>query len=188
MPDGRTGVRSRDDALAVARAVAESPRLALAGVAGFEGTVGHDRSPATRERVADFLAVRPRHVRRARRCRPADAGGAGRDGRRQRLLRPGDRDADAAARPRGGRGAAQRLLPHPRQRLLRAGLARRRSRSGDGTSSTPRSRCGVVCCPARSQTSHCSTSVVATCPSTWDCRRRCGPRATVSAVRRTACR
>ena len=38
------------------RAVAESPGLALAGVAGFEGTVGHDRSPATRERVAAFLA------------------------------------------------------------------------------------------------------------------------------------
>ena len=54
--DGRTGVRSRGDALAVARAVAESPRLALAGVAGYEGTIGHDRSPATRQRVADFLA------------------------------------------------------------------------------------------------------------------------------------
>jgi D-serine deaminase-like pyridoxal phosphate-dependent protein len=62
-PDGRSGVRSRDDALAVAGAVAESPGLALAGVAGFEGTVGHDRTPATRERVANFLtAVRDTFV------------------------------------------------------------------------------------------------------------------------------
>jgi D-serine dehydratase len=54
--DGRTGVRSRDEALEVARAVAQSPQLELAGVAGYEGTIGHDRSPATRQRVATFLA------------------------------------------------------------------------------------------------------------------------------------
>jgi D-serine dehydratase len=53
---GRTGVRSRDIALEVARAVADAPRLELAGVAGYEGTIGHDRTPATRGRVADFLA------------------------------------------------------------------------------------------------------------------------------------
>jgi D-serine dehydratase len=52
---GRTGVRSRDTAFEVARAVADSPRLELAGVAGYEGTIGHDRTPATRRRVADFL-------------------------------------------------------------------------------------------------------------------------------------
>jgi D-serine dehydratase len=54
--DGRTGVRTREAAMQVARAVADAPRLELAGVAGFEGTVGHDRSPATRDRVAVFLA------------------------------------------------------------------------------------------------------------------------------------
>lgn len=54
--EGRTGARSRETALEVARAVAESPRLALAGVAGYEGTIGHDRNPDTRRRVADFLA------------------------------------------------------------------------------------------------------------------------------------
>lgn len=53
---GRTGVRSRDTALEVARAVADSPRLDLAGVAGYEGTIAHDRTPATRRRVAEFLA------------------------------------------------------------------------------------------------------------------------------------
>jgi D-serine dehydratase len=54
--DGRTGVRTRESALQVARAVADAPGLELAGVAGFEGTIGHDRSPATRDRVAVFLA------------------------------------------------------------------------------------------------------------------------------------
>jgi D-serine deaminase-like pyridoxal phosphate-dependent protein len=49
-------VRTPDTALQVARAVAEAPRLELAGVAGFEGTIGHDRSTATRGRVAAFLA------------------------------------------------------------------------------------------------------------------------------------
>jgi D-serine dehydratase len=53
---GRTGVRSRDNALEVARAVADSPGLDLAGVAGYEGTIAHDRTPATRRRVAEFLA------------------------------------------------------------------------------------------------------------------------------------
>jgi D-serine dehydratase len=52
---GRTGVRSRDIAMDVARAVADAPRLQLAGVAGYEGTIGRDRTPATRRRVADFL-------------------------------------------------------------------------------------------------------------------------------------
>ena len=54
-PDGRTGVRTRDEALEVARAVAAAPQLELAGVAGYEGTIGHDRSPATRQLVAAFL-------------------------------------------------------------------------------------------------------------------------------------
>jgi D-serine dehydratase len=55
--DGRTGARSADTARAVAAAVAESPGLELAGIAGYEGTIGHDRTAATRARVADFLAL-----------------------------------------------------------------------------------------------------------------------------------
>ena len=54
-PAGRTGVRTRDEAVAVAAAVADAG-WQLAGVAGYEGTIGHDRSPETRERVAAFLA------------------------------------------------------------------------------------------------------------------------------------
>ena len=44
------------EALAVARRVAISPNLLLAGVAGYEGTIGHDREPATLEEVRRYLA------------------------------------------------------------------------------------------------------------------------------------
>jgi len=53
--EGRTGVRSLETAREVAYAVAGSSRLELVGVAGYEGTIGHDRTPATRQRVTDFL-------------------------------------------------------------------------------------------------------------------------------------
>ena len=37
--DGRTGCRTRAEALAVAAAVGRAPRLELAGVAGYEGSL-----------------------------------------------------------------------------------------------------------------------------------------------------
>jgi D-serine deaminase-like pyridoxal phosphate-dependent protein len=43
----RAGCRTDEQALAVAEAVAASPRLVLTGVEGFEGTLGADREPAT---------------------------------------------------------------------------------------------------------------------------------------------
>lgn len=52
---GRTGARSPGEAVAVARAVARSRSLRLAGVAGYEGTVGADREPATLAAVDRFL-------------------------------------------------------------------------------------------------------------------------------------
>lgn len=51
---GRTGCRSVAQALAVARAAAASDRLSLAGVAGYEGSVGHDRAAQTLAAVAAF--------------------------------------------------------------------------------------------------------------------------------------
>ncbi|MEV2275238.1 alanine racemase [Nocardiopsis sp. NPDC049922] len=42
VPGGRTGCRTREDLLAVARAVAAAPGLDLAGVAGYEGPLGDD--------------------------------------------------------------------------------------------------------------------------------------------------
>lgn len=51
----RAGCRTDEEALAVAEAVAASPRLALAGVEGYEGTLGADRTPATLAAVDAML-------------------------------------------------------------------------------------------------------------------------------------
>ncbi|RXZ72255.1 alanine racemase [Agromyces albus] len=64
---GRTGARSLDEAVGVAQRIAASRSLRLAGVAGYEGSLGHDRSPAALAAVRDYLgdllelraAVRP---------------------------------------------------------------------------------------------------------------------------------
>jgi D-serine deaminase-like pyridoxal phosphate-dependent protein len=52
---GRTGARSVDDAVAVARAVAASPYLRLAGIAGYEGALAHTTSPESLETVRGYL-------------------------------------------------------------------------------------------------------------------------------------
>ncbi|MBO1737671.1 alanine racemase [Leifsonia sp. TF02-11] len=52
---GRTGARGVEAALAVASAVAASPRLRLAGVAGYEGALAHDASPESLAHVGDYL-------------------------------------------------------------------------------------------------------------------------------------
>jgi D-serine deaminase-like pyridoxal phosphate-dependent protein len=52
---GRTGCRSVAEAVEVARTVASRPQLALAGVAGYEGTLCDDRSDACIGRVDAFL-------------------------------------------------------------------------------------------------------------------------------------
>ncbi len=53
-PGGRAGCRSVDDAVIVAKAAAAAPALRLAGVAGYEGVIGHDDSAATLAAVAEF--------------------------------------------------------------------------------------------------------------------------------------
>lgn len=52
---GRTGARSVEVGLAVASAVRASPVLRLVGVGGYEGSLGHDRSPAAIAAVSDYL-------------------------------------------------------------------------------------------------------------------------------------
>jgi D-serine deaminase-like pyridoxal phosphate-dependent protein len=54
-PGGRTGARGTEAALAVAREVLAAPRLRLRGVAGYEGSYGSDRSPATIARVRIYM-------------------------------------------------------------------------------------------------------------------------------------
>jgi D-serine dehydratase len=51
----RAGCRTDEEALAVAEAVAGSSHLVLAGVEGYEGTLGADRTPATLAAVDTFL-------------------------------------------------------------------------------------------------------------------------------------
>ncbi|TYL52649.1 alanine racemase [Agromyces mariniharenae] len=53
---GRTGARTLDDAEALARRVTESPVLRLAGVAGYEGSLGHDRTGHALVAVRDYLS------------------------------------------------------------------------------------------------------------------------------------
>ena len=52
---GRTGARSLTEAVEVARRVATSDVLRLAGVAGYEGSLGHDRSDAALDAVRSYL-------------------------------------------------------------------------------------------------------------------------------------
>lgn len=52
---GRTGARSIAEAVRVAERIAASPVLRLAGVGGYEGSLGHDRSSRTIAAVAAYL-------------------------------------------------------------------------------------------------------------------------------------
>ena len=52
---GRTGLRDDDEAIALARQVAASPRVQLAGVAGYEGTISSQRDGATEQSVREFV-------------------------------------------------------------------------------------------------------------------------------------
>ena len=55
MPDGRAGTRGRVASLAVARAIADSPSLRLAGVAAWEGHIGGPDLTAVEQRVDAYL-------------------------------------------------------------------------------------------------------------------------------------
>lgn len=54
-PGGRSGCRDLGEVLAVAETVTATETLRLVGVAGYEGTVAHDRSAASLRAVRDFL-------------------------------------------------------------------------------------------------------------------------------------
>lgn len=52
---GRTGARSQDEALQIARAVAVSPHLALAGIGGYEGALAHGTDEESLDSVRAYL-------------------------------------------------------------------------------------------------------------------------------------
>ncbi|MDX8047791.1 amino acid deaminase [Lentzea sp. BCCO 10_0798] len=54
-PGGRTGARDLETALAVARAVDQSPVLRLVGAGGYEGALAHDASESSQSIVDSYL-------------------------------------------------------------------------------------------------------------------------------------
>ncbi|MGO2747019.1 alanine racemase [Microbacterium sp.] len=54
-PGGRTGARTIEAAIEVAERVAAASTLRLAGVAGYEGALAHDRAEASEEIVREYL-------------------------------------------------------------------------------------------------------------------------------------
>jgi D-serine deaminase-like pyridoxal phosphate-dependent protein len=88
-PGGRTGARSVESGLEVARRIHESDALELAGVGGYEGSIAHDRSAESVARVdayLDSIAALHRAAREAGLYREggahgeaAGSGGAGQD-------------------------------------------------------------------------------------------------------------
>ena len=54
-PQGRTGIRDEDEAVAVAEAVRKAPTLRLAGVGGYEGALAHDASAEALAAVDTYL-------------------------------------------------------------------------------------------------------------------------------------
>jgi D-serine deaminase-like pyridoxal phosphate-dependent protein len=54
-PGRRTGARTIDEAVEIAQAIAATRTLRLIGVAGYEGVVAHDASPASLQAVRGYL-------------------------------------------------------------------------------------------------------------------------------------
>jgi D-serine deaminase-like pyridoxal phosphate-dependent protein len=54
---GRTGARSFEAAVAVAEAAARRPEVSVVGVAGYEGTIGHERTATTLAEVDAFVEL-----------------------------------------------------------------------------------------------------------------------------------
>jgi D-serine deaminase-like pyridoxal phosphate-dependent protein len=52
---GRCGARTVDEAISIAEYVSGTPHLTLAGVAGYEGALGHDRSSDALHRITAYL-------------------------------------------------------------------------------------------------------------------------------------
>ena len=57
VPGGRTGARHAQTAIATADRIRETPGLRLAGVAGYEGAVAHDREEASLDAVSAFIGA-----------------------------------------------------------------------------------------------------------------------------------
>lgn len=54
-PGGRTGCRTGSQAMGLAERVRDSTTLTLSGVAGYEGSIGHDGGQATLEKIREYI-------------------------------------------------------------------------------------------------------------------------------------
>jgi D-serine dehydratase len=148
---GRTGVRSLEESLAVARAVNQSKHLCLVGVAGYEGLMPGAAAGEPAGLEAYLESIRSDRSRaecgRPFRGRPSATG----QRRRQLVLRPGRRSSRSSPLwlP-GADHSAKRLLPDPRPRHLSAHLALRWAQDPDRATITAGVRVvGQCAVPAR---------------------------------------
>ena len=126
---GRTGARDTATAHAVGEAIAQSPTLRLAGVAGYEGAIAHGADEAGLEHVRAYLrALAAVHagfedVYDADVIPVVSAGGSAYFEQVAQVLGPLGRD-------RCPGGPPVRRVHRPRRRLLPRGLPARRRRPG----------------------------------------------------------
>lgn len=105
---GRTGARTIDEAIAVAERIAASDVLRLAGVAGYEGSLAHDRSVASVDAVETYLRRQIELHERISHLYDDDdvyvtAGGSAYFDLVAQVYAEAGARADATARPGGGR-------------------------------------------------------------------------------------
>ena len=172
---GRTGCRSVDDALAVARSVAAAPELALVGVEGFEDVMGGGIAAAEPkvEAFLSFLVEIARACARKSLFAPGpvilSAGGSKHFDQVTRAF------AGAGSRPPGRRSccaaaAISAMIPRSTPRRSRAcASARPRSRAS-GRGCGRRSSSGRSCSRRPSPGSRSPPWASATCPTTSTCR------------------
>ena len=118
---GRTGVRGIAAATELATTVADTAGVRLAGIAGYEGTIGMVREPAVLQAVDAYLTQLRTLADELISAGLLPQRGCGQCGR-QPVLRPGGGcPRPVGAHPRRRGRAAERLLPHPRPRPVRRG-------------------------------------------------------------------
>ena len=172
---GRTGCRTAEEALAVARAIAAVPELALVGIEGFEDVVGGDIADAE-PKIAAFLGVSGRPRQGLRRRGPVRARAGDPERRRLEILRSGDpgvsHGATSTARSRSCCAAAATSATIPRSTPTRSpGCARARPRSSaSARASGRRWSSGRACSRRPSPASRSRPWASATCPTTSTCR------------------
>ena len=185
--DGRTGCRTDAQALDVAKAAAATGTLRVAGVAGYEGSIGAGSEAEALGLIASFCG----RLRGLAGTLAADA----EFGDDEFIVTAGGSayfDVVIRELTAGGtagmtvilRSGAYVTYDHGYYGTVSPARRGRRMRPGCG----PRSSCGRRCCPAPSPAWRCSAPAAATPASTRGCRYRCGSSAGACRSRSAASR